>query len=218
VVCWWLFEVLNIRARNWQYIGINGIGLAAYLALSSINFSIVIPAVFEASELASTFPFIRKAHPGLVIRGNRPTTLAFFLAGWSMLGLLLVWPQYFYPFLWLSLFFIQEPINVWLGNRTLANWTGKGDWRPVYGLWVGVLMTGFFWEMWNFYSWPKWVYSVPGVNFLHIFEMPLLGYGGYLPFALELFAFYHLVVGLLGEKRTAYVELEPGNGQDEEQG
>jgi hypothetical protein len=217
VACWWLFEVLNIRAQNWQYIGIDGIGLPAYLAISSINFSIVIPAVFEASELASTFPFIRKARPGLVIRGNRPTTLAFFLAGWSMLGLLLAWPQYFYPFLWLSLFFIQEPINVWLGNRSLANWTGKGDWRPVYSLWIGVLMTGFFWEMWNFYSWPKWVYSVPGVNFLHIFEMPLLGYGGYMPFALELFAFYHLVVGLLGDKRTAYVELEPGAAQDEEQ-
>jgi len=216
VVYWWVFEVLNTRAQNWQYMGVDGISLAAYLALSSINFSIVIPAVFEASELASTFRFIRKAHPGLVIRGDRPTTLAFFMAGWAMLGLLLAWPQYFYPFLWLSLFFIQEPVNVWLGNRTLANWTGKGDWRPVYSLWIGVLMTGFFWEMWNFFSWPKWVYSVPGVSFLHIFEMPLLGYGGYMPFALELFAFYHLVVGLLREKRAAYVELEPGNGQDNE--
>jgi hypothetical protein len=51
--------------------------------------------------------------------------------------------------------------------------------------------------MWNFYSYPKWVYRVPFVNFWHIFEMPLLGYLGYLPFALELFALYHLVIGLL---------------------
>jgi hypothetical protein len=37
--------------------------------------------------------------------------------------------------------------------------------------------------------------------------MPLLGYGGYLPFALELFAMYHLIVGLLGEKDSRYVRL-----------
>jgi len=217
VVCWWLFEVLNDRTHNWQYIGVGGIGPLAYLILSSINFSIVIPAVFEASELASTFAFIRSARPGLIIHGNRRTTVAFFLVGWVMLALLLAWPKYFYPFLWLSVFFIQEPVNVWLGNRNVADWTGKGEWRPVYSLWIGVLMTGFFWEMWNFYASPKWVYFVPGVNFLHIFEMPLLGYGGYIPFALELFAFYHLVVGLLGQKRTAYVELEPDTTQDEKQ-
>jgi hypothetical protein len=214
LVCWWVFEVLNLRVHNWQYSGVDGLGRAAYLVLSSINFSIVIPAVFEASELASTFGFIRTARPGLVLRGNLPTTLAFFLVGWVMLALLLAWPQYFYPFLWLSLFFIQEPVNIWLGNRALGDWTAKGDWRPVYSLWIGVLMTGFFWEMWNYFSWPKWTYSVPGVNFLHIFEMPLLGYGGYIPFALELYAFYHLVVGLLGEKRSVYVEIEPPEEKD----
>lgn len=26
-----------------------------------------------------------------------------------------------------------------------------------------------------------------------LFEMPLLGYGGYLPFALEIYAFYHAI-------------------------
>ena len=36
--------------------------------------------------------------------------------------------------------------------------------------------------------------------------MPLLGYGGYLPFALELYALYHWTVGLLGNKKTDYVK------------
>jgi hypothetical protein len=40
--------------------------------------------------------------------------------------------------------------------------------------------------MWNYLSFPKWVYHTPGTEFLHIFEMPLLGYAGYIPFALEL--------------------------------
>jgi hypothetical protein len=41
--------------------------------------------------------------------------------------------------------------------------------------------------------------------------MPLLGYGGYLPFSLELFAIYHLIVGLVGwEVGEAFVRIAPG--------
>jgi hypothetical protein len=39
--------------------------------------------------------------------------------------------------------------------------------------------------------------------------MPLLGYGGYLPFALELYALYHWVSGLFGNKMTDYVRIIP---------
>ena len=58
--------------------------------------------------------------------------------------------------------------------------------------------------MWNFYSYPKWIYHVPFVGFWHVFEMPILGYTGYLPFALELFALYHLILRL----------IDRGSGQD----
>jgi hypothetical protein len=68
-------------------------------------------------------------------------------------------------------------------------------------------MTGFFWEMWNFLSYPKWIYSVGWGDALHVFEMPLLGYGGYLPFSLELFAAYHLVLGVLGRRERGYVQV-----------
>jgi hypothetical protein len=44
------------------------------------------------------------------------------------------------------------------------------------------LCCGFFWEMWNAGSYMKWSYRVPLVDAFHIFEMPLLGYAGYLPF------------------------------------
>jgi hypothetical protein len=37
--------------------------------------------------------------------------------------------------------------------------------------------------------------------------MPLLGYGGYLPFALELHALYHLVMGLAGRRRVNYLQF-----------
>jgi hypothetical protein len=37
---------------------------------------------------------------------------------------------------------------------------------------------------------PKWIYHVPLVPQQRLFEMPYLGYAGYLPFALECFAVY----------------------------
>jgi hypothetical protein len=120
---------------------------------------------------------------------------------------MLIWPRIFFPFVWLSVYFILEPVNVWLGHISLARWTTHGDWRPVVALWVGVLTTAFFWEMWNFLSFPKWIYSVPWGGCCKVFEMPLLGYGGYLPFALELFAVYHLLDGLLGGRGETYVQL-----------
>jgi len=59
---------------------------------------------------------------------------------------------------------------------------GSGDWRPAVSSVLAALLCGFFWEMWNSGSAAKWVYDIPYVNVLHVFEMPLLGYAGYLPF------------------------------------
>ena len=57
----------------------------------------------------------------------------------------------------------------------LYDYLGQGDWRPVVALCLGALLCGFFWELWNYYSYPKWTYFTPGVDFWYIFEMPLVG-------------------------------------------
>jgi hypothetical protein len=204
---WWMFEAFNNRLQNWHYNGAELFTPFQFWAWATLSFTTVIPAVFACAELASSFNWIKRLGKGPRIGADRRTPLIFFVSGWIMLAVMLAWPRWFFPFVWISVYFITEPVNVWLGHRNLAQWTAKGDWRPVIALWVGVLITGFFWEMWNYLSYPKWVYHVPWGNALHIFEMPLLGYGGYLPFALELFAIYHLVAGLLGEKETQYVQV-----------
>jgi hypothetical protein len=204
---WWLFEVLNLRTQNWIYLGLEHFTPGASAFWTTLNFTTVIPAVLGSAELIASFGFMRRLPAGPRIRPDRLTTAAFFSAGWIGLALLLVWPRVFFPFVWISLYFIVEPLNIWMGNRSLADWTRTGNWRPVVALWAGVLLTAFFWEMWNFFSYPKWVYDVPWGNWLHVFEMPLLGYGGYLPFALELFALYHFVIGLLGQNRPDYVRV-----------
>jgi hypothetical protein len=204
---WWIFELLNLRTQNWTYIGAEIFSPLGYAFWTTLSFTTVIPAVFGSAEFFASFDFVKRLKPGLVIGTDKRTTASFFATGWIMLLLMLLYPKIFFPFIWISLYFIFEPVNIWLGNRSLPDWTKNGDWRPVISLWLGVLFTAFFWEMWNFYSYPKWVYHVPWGNWLHIFEMPLLGYGGYLPFALELYALYHLVTGWLGEKQGDYVKV-----------
>jgi hypothetical protein len=200
---WWLFELVNGHLHNWQYLGAEQFSTFMFWMWATLNFSTVIPAVLGSSELLRSF--LKKPINGPIIRPSKSITLAFFASGWVMLALMVIWPQIFFPFAWISFFFILEPVNIWLGYRSLAEWTGKGNWQPVISLWLGVLLTAFFWEMWNYHSYPKWIYHVGWGNWLHIFEMPLLGYGGYLPFALELFAMYHLIAGLFGQGRTIYV-------------
>ena len=105
-----------------------------------------------------------------------------------MLAALLLWPRFFYAFTWTSLVLILEPVNGWLGRPQFLEQLRHGDRRKVIALSLGALICALFWEMRNFYSFPKWIYHTPGAGFLRVFEMPLLGYGGYIPFALELAA------------------------------
>ena len=200
---WWLFELANWRLQNWHYDGSEAFTVLQFWFWATLNFTIVIPAVFGSTELFRSF--VKGPIKGPVIRPTKAVTISFFLLGWLMLGLMAAWPKIFFPFIWFSLYFILEPVNIWLGHRSLVEWLQQGNWQPVLTLWMGVLLTAFFWEMWNYYSFPKWVYHVAWGNWLHVFEMPLLGYGGYLPFSMEIFAMYHLLVGLFGRKKTDYV-------------
>ncbi len=201
---WWLFELFNKRTQNWRYWGEEQFTGLQFFIFSTISFTIVIPAVFETAELWSAY--LRPLR-GPTLGPTRRTMNMFFLTGLVMLTLLLIWPRYFFPFLWLSLFFLLEPLNAALGFPTLLTATKEGNWTPVATLGLGALTCGFFWEMWNYFAFPKWTYNIPFVDFARIFEMPLLGYGGYPTFALELYALYNFLTGLAHRVRTDYVQL-----------
>ncbi len=186
VPAWWLFEGINQRTANWKYLGGGAFTGLEYYLLCTISFSTVMPAVFETAELVGSFRWVQHCAAGPRLRPTPAVNRGLYVGGAAMLALTLVWPRYFYPFVWTSLVLILEALNCWLGRRHFLQHTQQGDWRPVVCLGLGAVICGFFWEMWNYYSWPKWVYHTPGAQFLHIFEMPLLGYGGYVPFALEL--------------------------------
>lgn len=172
---WWLFEIINDRTGNWQYLGADGFTPLEYNLPSTLSFSTVMPAVFETAELVRTFQWVKSLPPGKRIPDTSQVNVRMLLAGLLMLAATLLWPKFCYLCVWISLVLILEPVNRRLG-------------RPVISLALGALICGFFWEMWNEWSWPQWIYHTPGAGYLHIFKMPLPGYGGYIPFALELFA------------------------------
>ena len=204
---WWLFELFNLRLENWVYRGKDIFSSVQYAIFATFSFSTVIPAVLGTAELAGTFKWIHRLGRGPRFEYKKSQVLATFISGWVMLICLLIWPRYCFPLVWISVYFIIDPVNTWWKNRSLFQKVEHGDWRPVAALWVGSLICGFFWEFWNYFAYPKWVYQVPFVDFLHIFEMPILGYLGYLPFSMELFALYHLFTRIAGQYDASYIQL-----------
>ncbi|MGH2548449.1 MAG: hypothetical protein ACRDHN_03620, partial [Thermomicrobiales bacterium] len=116
--------------------------------------------------------------------------------GLVMIASAVLLPKYCFPFLWLAPFFILDPVNAYRGQPSLLSQARLGNWRTIVSLAIAGLICGFFWEMWNSHAMPKWTYSVPFVGRPKLFEMPVLGYGGYIPFAFELFAAYHFLASL----------------------
>jgi hypothetical protein len=141
---WWLFEIINQRTNNWEYLGTAKFTEAQYYLLCTISFSTVMPAVFETAELARTFRWLERVPPGSRISSAQLLKWAMFLSGAAMLALALGWPRYCYPFVWSSLVLMLEPVNSWLGRRSLLQDLQRGDWRPVLSLAVGALICGFF--------------------------------------------------------------------------
>jgi hypothetical protein len=190
---WWLFELINLRTANWEYLGRELFTPLQFNLLSTISFSVVVPAVFETAELMRSFGWMKRFASAPPVPATHRLFVGLLIIGLATLSAMLIWPKIFYPFTWIALVLVFEPINSWTGRPYFLKELRNGDWRTVISLSFGALVCGFFWEMWNYYSFPKWTYHIPGLGFWRIFEMPLLGYGGYIPFALELYALKNFV-------------------------
>lgn len=198
-VFWWVFEWLNRFAQNWHYLGVADFGPAAYVLNASLCFSTVLPAVTAVAELlAGIAPFQAACAggPRLWWLNSRPAAIVLAVAGAAALFGTGMAPTRFYAALWAA------PLALLVADAVLARRTdlpaevATGDWRRT-GTWaLAALVCGFFWELWNVHSAAKWIYTVPYVDRWHVFEMPLLGYTGYLPFGLECYFAATRVVGI----------------------
>ncbi|GCE18292.1 hypothetical protein [Dictyobacter kobayashii] len=200
-VFWWIFEWLNSAIQNWHYIVDHPYTPLMFFLLASLNFSTVLPAVLETTEFLFTFKALRPGLPAYDPGPRLPLPVFIILELIGVACFILPWffPHYCFPLVWFSLIFLLDPLNNYFGRKSAFAHIAVQDWRFII-LPLGALFCGFFWEMWNYFSLPKWYYTVPYISFWKVFEMPLLGYLGYLPFALELFALYQFVTWLTWQK------------------
>ncbi|MDH5428302.1 MAG: hypothetical protein OEY57_09040 [Nitrospirota bacterium] len=184
---WWTFEYLNQFVKNWHYVNVPDTSDLAYIFFTSLAFSTVLPAVLSTYEWLTTFPRLTKPFENwypLPWLGHRGTGWMAFSVGALGLSLIGLWPTLLFPVLWLSPLMLLLGIQFLRKKQTCFHLLGQGDWRPVMLSALAALVCGFWWEIWNAYSLVHWEYTIPFVHALKIFEMPVLGYAGYLPFGL----------------------------------
>jgi hypothetical protein len=187
VLFWDLFELLNLRLRDWWYVGVPK-GAAAGLVFSAASFATVLPAVRLGELLLRPRSAKVFAHPAAAADPARAARL--FGAGALLLLLALLFPEVAFPVAWVFLWPLCEgalclipggpdeprgPLEAWRqGDRALA-----------LRLFALALPIGLLWEALNWGCARGWVYTVPGFEGAKIFEMPAPGYLGYFPFLLE---------------------------------
>ena len=104
-----------------------------------------------------------------------------------------VWPNWVFPLVWISPLLLITGLPPLLKLRGYLHPVTQGRWEVVALPALAAFFCGGLWEMWNYYAWPKWIYIIPFVQQFSLFEMPILGYGGYLPFGVTCVAVADLV-------------------------
>lgn len=212
---WWVFEFANRFLGNWKYLTPVDYSPLAYFLLASLAFSTVMPAIFVTATFWRTFPPFNREIRWIRIDPSTAGLVGIGLLGLAMFAGSLIFPDVLFPLVWIGLFLAVDVVNRLTGAVSIAGQVGDRRWDTVFTLFAAGMTCGFFWEMWNIRSMPKWVYDVPHVGWLKVFEMPILGYGGYLPFALEVFTAYHLFHTLLFRGRDTYLTFDdPPQGID----
>jgi hypothetical protein len=203
---WWFFEYLNRFVQNWYYLGPQ-LDPWSYFWFATLPFSTVLPAVLSTRQYLLGSVRICRVYAGArPIKFSHPRPAAaggLLLAAVGLAGIG-IWPNYLFPLLWVSPLLIIVCLRTLMRERHILSEMAAGDWRGAVTAALAALVCGGVWEMWNYFSLAKWEYSIPLVHRFLIFEMPLLGYAGYLPFGLEC-----LVIGdMLGElfKRDSGLE------------
>ena len=200
---WWFFEYLNRFVQNWHYQGVENFSSGEYFLHASLCFSTVLPAVQSTEGYLASFP--RLTAP---LMNWSPVTLRNQVAwGWLLLALsvpslagIAIYPDYLFPMLWVAPLLLITAVQAICREETVFHGLPDGDWRAVWLPALAALCCGFFWEMWNVKSLAHWQYSVPYVQRFHIFEMPILGYAGYLPFGLECMVISRMLDRVLGSE------------------
>jgi hypothetical protein len=195
IAFWCLFEAYNRVMPGWQYINLPEDMTVRFVGYA-ISFATIMPALFLTCALLQSFRLFANVR------------LASFRWPRALLNLSVVFgavccvgppfaPElvrgYLWAFVWMGWFFLLEPINYWRGMPSLYRDWEQGNWSRTLQLFAAGTICGLLWEFWNMWAYTKWIYVFPLGQSLKYFEMPLAGFLGFLPFALEYFTMFHFV-------------------------
>jgi hypothetical protein len=188
VPLWLVFELYNLFLDNWHYVGLPDSRALRYIGYTW-SFATIWPAIFEAADLVAVWRGPRKATARLLTLPHTPLLSSLAVATGAAL---LAWPiltpsRYLAAPVWLGFILLLAPINRRAGADTLLV-NGRPD--RVINLVLAGFLCGLLWEFWNYWSGAKWLYTVPILEDIRIFEMPVLGYFGFPAFAVECFTMY----------------------------
>jgi hypothetical protein len=202
---WVVFEGYNLLIRNWHYVNLPENAFLRYFGYAWA-FATISPAIFETGELIDVFRRRQRETPPRESHRQLSTRdYLWIAAGTIMLVCPLISPSpYQGAMVFLGFIFLLDPINRWLSDESLLGDfdAGKQPYRRLTNLLWGGLICGVLWEFWNYWSRAKWIYDVPIMQQFKIFEMPLAGYFGFPPFAVECFTMYVFIRHLLWRGRT----------------
>ncbi|MBV9181982.1 MAG: hypothetical protein JO356_11785 [Acidobacteria bacterium] len=204
VALWLVFEGYNVRLANWTYVGVPTSPAGALLGYSW-SFSTITPAILETADLVDGFGFFQWSRPIVFSPKVRCAMVVF---GLLCLAVPLLVERsvasYLFVLVWLGFVFLLDPINHRLGRPSLLGDVATGRRGRLYSLLLSGWICGWLWEFWNYWAAAKWHYIFPIFETHKIFEMPILGYLGFLPFALECFIMYttahFLMQGIFGRR------------------
>ena len=195
VPLWLVFEAYNLRLQNWTYVGLPsepGLRLFGY----AWGFATIWPAIFLTRDLVLALRWLPERKGARLTLSSRAQGSLVVLGFLMVLVPVLVPPavgQYLFGSVWLGLIFLLDPINRRVGQRSLLGQLEQGKTYEIYALLIAGASCGLLWEFWNFWAAAKWHYTFLIAQNFKIFEMPLPGYLGFGPFALECFVMYEAV-------------------------
>lgn len=204
---WFAWEMVNLRLNNWHYFGVPQ-ELWLRWPGAFVAYATVLPGIFETYEALSVYGLRWGARVRPI-----PATRAWYpwFLGLGVLGLALplLWPRLFFPLVWGAVVFLLEPLNHRFGAKSLMRSWEQGDLSPLVRLLLAGLICGLFWESWNWLAIARWAYDIPYLSQPRLFAMPLAGYLGFAPFALECYVFFAAVSLLRGGRGWQADDQQP---------
>lgn len=201
VPLWAVFEFYNkYSIRNWYYVGLPDLLLLRYFGYVW-SFATISPAIFETGDLVSSLRDRRAPADRMELPVRERLSFAAWIA--VALGALMVsvpvfvHSTYLAAPVWLGFILLLDPLNARAGSESILGDLRRQRTARLVNLVVAGIVCGVLWEFWNYWGGTKWVYNVPILPNVKIFEMPILGFGGFPPFAVECFAMYVMVRRLL---------------------